>query len=515
MISTTSRSTAPGQHDAVRKQIRGSGLLLAGRILSTGIVFLAQVLIVRQLSTADYGAFAYALAIVNACQAFSTLGLHKSISRFVPIYQEQRDKDRIAGTIALSIGVIGVTLLLIGVLLLALPDRVLHSLDHGQQAVTIISILIFLVPIEAFNEVLISLFASFGRPREIFFRSHVVGPVLRLTAVLALMVLHAGAVFLAIGYLVASLLGVLLYTVVLARYIAERGLFEGVRLSTIKVPAREMFSFAVPILTSEFVTGSMMSAVAVLLLGHYHGLTQVAIYRVAVPAARVNLTVMASFSLLYTPLAARLFAKADYEGLNQLYWRTTAWITVLTFPIFVVTFSLSKPLTDLLYGSRYDASANILALLSLGSYFNVALGFNTLTLRVFGKLRSIIVVNITGAIANLVLSFALIPRYGAMGAAVATTLSMILLNVITQFALRTAPGFRMLNMQYAPVYLFVTGGSLGLLALQAFASPNRYIAAALAVVICAAVFAFCKGHLRLVESFPELMRIPVLRAIFA
>src|SRR5207244_1324904 len=180
----------PRSHDSIRQQIRGSGLLLTGRMLSTAIVFVAQLLIVRHLSTTDYGAFAYAFAIVTASQAFSTLGLHKSISRFVPIYHEQRDSGRIVGTMLLTMGIIGATLLLITVALAAVPDRVLQSVIHGRQAIAIVRILIFLLPIEAFNDVLISLFASFGRPRDIFFRSHVVGPVLRLVTVLALVVLH-------------------------------------------------------------------------------------------------------------------------------------------------------------------------------------------------------------------------------------------------------------------------------------------------------------------------------------
>jgi len=386
---------------------------------------------------------------------------------------------------------------------------------HGRQAIAIVRILIFLLPIEAFNDVLISLFASFGRPRDIFFRSHVIGPVLRLVTVLALVVLHAGAIFLAIGYLASNLLAALIYLVVLVRFMAARGLFEGMRLSTIRVPAREMFSFAIPILTSEIVSGAMMTAIAVLLLGYYHDLTQVAMYRVAVPAARMNLTVMASFSLLFTPVAARLFANADYEGINQLYWRTTTWIAVLTFPIFIFTFSFSRLLTLLLYGPRYESSANILALLSLAFYFNGALGFNTLILRVFGKLRSIIAVNITAAISTLALSLALIPHYGATGAAVATTLGMVLLNVMTQIALGSAPGFRALDMHYASVYVFVTAGSLGLFALQAFGSPNKYLAAVLGIATCAATFAFCKKKLNIAESFPEVIKVPLFRAIFS
>ena len=44
---------------ATRQQIRGSSLLLTGRLLSLAVNFATQVLIVRYLSKTDFGAFAH------------------------------------------------------------------------------------------------------------------------------------------------------------------------------------------------------------------------------------------------------------------------------------------------------------------------------------------------------------------------------------------------------------------------------------------------------------------------
>ena len=45
---------------------------------------------------------------------------------------------------------------------------------------------------------------------------------------------------------------------------------------------------------------------------------------------------------------------------------------------------MAQALTVQLYGRRYADSAVYMALLSFGYYFNTALGFNGLTLRIFG-----------------------------------------------------------------------------------------------------------------------------------
>ena len=53
---------------------------------------------------------------------------------------------------------------------------------------------------------------------------------------------------------------------------------------------RELFSFVLPMMTSDLMP-VMKGAVIVLLLGHYYGLRDVALYRVVMPAANMNFLV--------------------------------------------------------------------------------------------------------------------------------------------------------------------------------------------------------------------------------
>jgi len=65
-----------------------------------------QVFIIRYLTKPEYGALALALSIVNIGQFVVSLGLDKAVSRFVPIYHEQKDYNRMFGTIILAVGTI-------------------------------------------------------------------------------------------------------------------------------------------------------------------------------------------------------------------------------------------------------------------------------------------------------------------------------------------------------------------------------------------------------------------------
>ena len=213
--------------------------------------------------------------------------------------------------------------------------------------------------------------------------------------VLLLIAGHSGVEFLAIGYVVAGAFGIALYAVILWQVLGRRGLIDRFRHAKMRIPAREILVFTIPLLTTDLVYVFLNTSDAIL-LEHFTGLEAVGAWRVVQPAAGLNTLVISSFTLLFTPIAARLYARKDFDGVKDLYWRTAIWMAVMSFPLFALTFSLAHGLTLLLYGPRYEDSATYLALLSFGYYFNTALGFNGLTLRIFGVIRYIVVINSAG-----------------------------------------------------------------------------------------------------------------------
>src|SRR3954466_1214901 len=80
-----------------RTSIRGSALLLCGRFLAIAAGLIIQVLIVRYLSQEAYGAFAYAIAVVNLLTVVVSLGMEQAITRFAAVYDERGQLDRLAG----------------------------------------------------------------------------------------------------------------------------------------------------------------------------------------------------------------------------------------------------------------------------------------------------------------------------------------------------------------------------------------------------------------------------------
>ncbi|HUT11656.1 MAG TPA: flippase [Thermoguttaceae bacterium] len=510
--ATTLESPSAVRHTAVRRQIRGSSLLLAGRFLAKGVNFAAQVLIVRHLSQSDYGALAYALSIVVLGQDVAAFGLHRAVSRFLPIYQEKRQYDKLFGTMIMVTGIVLSIGLLMAVVLYACQGPIARAWIGDPRVLSLLLVLIFLAPVEAFDKLLLGMFAVFASPRSIFFRKHVLGPGLKLLVVVLLILGEGSVYFLAVGYLAAAALGVAIYTVVLFRLLKRQGLFRHFHLPSITMPWREVLTFTIPLLTSELVY-VVMHTMDVIVLQYYAGVGEVAVLRAVQPLALMNQVVMASFAMLFTPLAARMFARNDRRGINQLYWQTAIWIAVFSFPIFAVTFSIAGPVTVMFYGARYEQSAAILSLLSLGCFFNAALGFNGLTLKVYGKLKYVVAINVAAAVLNLIAILLLVPRYGALGAAIGTCGALIAHNVLKHAGLRLGTGIRLFQRRTMKVYASIAVAAVALWALQAVAAPPVFVSLALAAVVSLLVLRMNRRLLRADEIFPELLRLPLAKQL--
>jgi O-antigen/teichoic acid export membrane protein len=499
-------------HRETTSQIRGSSLLLVGRTLSMAVNFLVQILIVRYLSTSDYGAFTYALSIAALGQTLITFGLDRGASRFLSIYDERGDYDRLLGTITMVCGTI-VSLGAVLVVGVYLFQGWIAGSTGSAEAGSLLLILILLAPIQAVDDLLTGLLSVFASPRSIFLRRYIVGPGMRLLVVLLLIVGHSGVSFLAAGYVAAGAFGVALYVGILWQVLGRRGLLDRFRQAKLQIPWREILVFTIPLLTTDLFYVFLNSSDAII-LERFSGFDAVAAWRVVQPAAGLNTLVISSFTLLFTPIAARLYARQDVEGVKDLYWRTAIWMAVISFPLFALTFSLAHVLTLLLYGARYADSATYLALLSFGYYFNTALGFNGLTLRIFGVIRYTVAINFLAAATNVILNLFLIPRYGALGAAIGTTLTLVIHNLLKQAGLRLGTGISIFERQHLRVYVIIAVAAIGLFTINTILSPHPIVQVGLAAIASLAVLMLNRHSLQMAQTFPEFRRLPFSRFFF-
>ncbi len=515
-METQSETTASDEaaNQATKKHLRGSTLLMAGRIIAMATNFGVQILIVRYLSKSDFGAFAYIMSLISLGSSLVVFGMDKTVTRFVPIYQERGEYQKLFGSIIIMVSTVFLLGFFLVLLVFGLRGWIAESFINDQRTVNLLLLLIFLSPIQAFDSLMVGMLAVFGRPSSIFFRRYILGPGLKLLVVLLVILLQSNVYYLSAGYMASSAIGVVIYSGILLQYLRNQEFWKQLNIQKINFPLKEVFRFSIPLLTTNFVF-ILRSDLVVVLLGYFSGAADVAAFRAVQPVADLNTVVIQSFAILFMPTMARLFAKGDQAGVDDLYWQSAIWISVISFPIFLVTFSLAQPLTLLFFGERYAQSGSIMALLAFGYYFNAALGYNADTLRVYGKLRYTVVIDFLAMLISLGLSLILIPRYGAIGAALGTCGTMVLYNIFNHVGLKFTTKVNLFQWHYWKVYVSIIFGTLGLTVLQNLLSLPIYVGLVLAGLISLIVLIINRNVLNLEQTFPELLRFRLIQFFFA
>ena len=125
--------------------------------------------------------------------------------------------------------------------------------------------------------------------------------------------------------------------------------------------------------------------------------------------------------------------QARYENrVSQLY----AIITFISLAQSIGMTVLAKPLVNLLYGAEYAPTAGILCVAVWYVTFSYYGSVRNVWILAEGKQRYLFGINVIGAVANVLLNLLLIPRWGGIGAAIASLITQFFTNVIIGFVFK-------------------------------------------------------------------------------
>jgi O-antigen/teichoic acid export membrane protein len=178
--------------------------------------------------------------------------------------------------------------------------------------------------------------------------------------------------------------------------------------------------------------GAIIFRADLLVVNHFRGAAEAGVYSVA---TQFGLLLMLLPSVIATLLFPRVTAEQDPRG------ETTWFVTRQTALIMLVCCVAAVPgsvLLPLVYGSAFADATVLLLILLPGVYL---IGLESVLVQHFNALglpRSIPLYWVITLVVNLVLVFALVPRFGARGAAIASTASYALIFCLVAFQFRAS-----------------------------------------------------------------------------
>ncbi|WP_148882924.1 flippase [Thermococcus aciditolerans] len=412
---------------ALQKIARGTGIVFAGTVISMFFGFLSRAVIARYFSTAEYGVFNLVLTVLNIALVIATLGFQNALPREVAFYRE-REPSRVWDLVSTALVIVAVNSVIWTAVLFAFSGSI-SRLFGDERLVRALRIVVFALPFWALTGVIISVSRGFGRVREQVYFQNIVYPTLFMAFVVIGAFLGLPFAFVFGAYVVAQALTLLALTF----DVWKKGIFKpGISLNS-KL-GKELVRFSIPLMLTG-IAGFVMTWTDTLMLGYYLGSEVVGLYNAAAPIARLLPIFLNSAGLIFPPLATVLYAHGKVEELKRVYQILTKWIFLATFPLFALIFLFPEVTISFFFGAKYLSAAPVLQILALGFMFHTFLGLNGWSLIVIRDSNFIMYSTLISAGINVVLNVLLIPHYGIEGAAVATTVSYFVTNVLNSLRL--------------------------------------------------------------------------------
>ncbi|MGH9379031.1 MAG: lipopolysaccharide biosynthesis protein [Thermoanaerobaculia bacterium] len=413
--------TAIAGEDAARLA-KGAGVLLGGRLVGRGLSFGVQIVLGRLLGPALFGLYAIGWNIFLLLGLLASLGLEHGVVRYgAPLWGADRAAARALARRALALTLLAAAAAALG-LHLAAPG--LAGLFGKPSLVAVLEGLavgVLFLP-------LLRVAAAATRASQRMSFSVAVEdlgqPLLHLGLVALLFALGwrlAAAVWGAVAsYLLAALLALLL----LARLLRAAAVDAETR-----IPGRgELLRFSLPTATAGLLAVFVVWSDR-LLVGYFLSAAETGIYQAASQVSILFHLLLSSFTGMFAPMIASLHHEGETARLGELFRVTTKWGLYVGLPAFVVIAGLPEDVLAALLGREFVAGAAPMVVLSTAQLVNLATGAVGMLLIMCGFQRRWLALSGTALVLNVLLNLVLIPRFGLLGAAVATLIAVAVLFV--------------------------------------------------------------------------------------
>ena len=167
----------------------------------------------------------------------------------------------------------------------------------------------------------------------------------------------------------------------------------------------------------------------IVLVGIIKGPVEAAIYTAATRFLVAGQLGNAAISMAAQPQLTQLFAVRDRSGANTVYQVTTAWLILLTWPLYLLAIVFG-PSVLAIFGRSYHAGSTVMIILALAMLVATACGQVDMVLITAGRSSWSLFNGLLAMAINIGVDLALIPRLGITGAAIGWAAAIAVTNLI-------------------------------------------------------------------------------------
>jgi O-antigen/teichoic acid export membrane protein len=400
--------------DVMRGVTFSTGAQLGARFLHFGLNVVSSLALIRYLGPTTYGDYVLIVTVIALLGLVSDFGLNNVAIR--EIIKGPRQERRILGTVVS-------TRICLAILAAGAAQLILIALGASAEMQEAGAVLSCVLGIEALLAVVVTFHVRLKQQYEAIVR--VSGELVETTMVLVLIAHHAELDQLVAAPVVGGIVAVSLALAIAGRKTVLSFLPD---LGRLKPMLREAAPVGITLILA-----TVYLQVGRFLLIAWGTRHDVGIYGAAYQGIEYVLLASAVLINVLYPVLVR-FQIEDRPRAVGVYRRGSEALVAAILPIPVVLLTLGHDVVPAVYGDRFAEATAPLAILSCGLVFMVSTVWHGFTLLSVGLQRVTLIYQAFGLTLMVVVNVILVPRYGPVGAAIATTTTAIALAFISAFA---------------------------------------------------------------------------------
>jgi len=417
---TAPPSTGAGLDRTMATLGSGTATLVISTAAFVVLGFLARVTIARDVSLEQWGEFSLGLALSSLLAIVIALGLPSAVSRALSYEPDLLARRRIVRITLLA----SLLSALAGTLVVFAAAGTLARVFHDSGLTVVFELFAPAIGFTVVSTVLAAYFQGLERvaPNALF--NMALNPALFLAFLAAALVLRTGFLGILVAYCVSA--GVACLAIGLYTWSRLPPALQASPHANEADPTGRVSLLAMTITLFGAASLNLLTQFAdTLILGIYRTTSVVGLYAAGMTLARLFLAGASSLVYIYLPVSTRLRRERDFDGLRRTYVTSARWVTVITLPVFCVFFFDPAATLAFVFGTNYQGGVLALRILTLAGFFSVIIGPANAGLSGLGHPMANMASAGTSLALNIGLSFALIPTWGLLGAAVAWSVARV------------------------------------------------------------------------------------------
>lgn len=427
-----------GQQGGLRRHLaRAAGGSAVLALSSKLLMLMTTVVLARRMGAESYGVYATAMAMVALLSVPTALGLPTLTVRLVASYRAQGQWALMRGFLVRSNQVVFLLSVFIATIAAFVLTSVGSHFDPTEPSANLLALA--LIPLMGLSALRSAALRGLHHVVLGQLSDSLIMPGVFLALIFVWSTASGDAEALSPETAITARIIAVVAAYLIGAWILLHRLPTSLRAVTSRYEVKQWARSAAPLL---FMGGMSVinTQTDVLMLAAIKGNEAAGVYQAAARGADLVAFSLMVINMAIQPSISRLYATGQSSRLQRLITAAARGALAFALPVALALIVLGKPILSLIFGNEFERGATALGILCCGQIINAAAGSVGQILNMTGHERDSAFGFTIGAATNFVLNLLLIPIWGLEGAALATTISLCVWNIILARLVRKRTG---------------------------------------------------------------------------